>query len=79
MTWRNILKLGELEWLRGHQLQHQVVFPAAGYVSMAIDAAGALAEVLEPNADSPARLVELTGLRFHRAITLMTTSPPALR
>ena len=70
MTWRNTLKLVELDWLRGHQFQNQVVFPAAGYVSMAIDAAGALAEVLEPNVDNPARLVELTDLRLHRAITL---------
>ncbi|KAK4217471.1 Nonribosomal peptide synthetase 14 [Rhypophila decipiens] len=77
MTWRNILKLGELEWLRGHQFQHQVVFPAAGYVSMATDAACALAEAamsVSQKSQQSASLVELTNLRFHRAITLDDTS-----
>jgi len=62
--------LGELDWLRGHRFQHQVVFPAAGFVSMAIDAANILAEVTQPDAVNPARLVELNDLVFHRAITL---------
>jgi amino acid adenylation domain-containing protein len=74
MVWRNILKLTELEWLRGHRFQNQVIFPAAGYVSMAIDAAKALTEASEPNLQNPAHLVELTELRFHNAITLDETS-----
>lgn len=74
MVWRNILKLTELEWLRGHQFQNQVIFPAAGYVSMAIDAAKVLAETLEPKLPNPALLVELTDIRFHNAITLEETS-----
>ncbi|KAK3318106.1 hybrid PKS-NRPS PsoA [Apodospora peruviana] len=78
MEWRNILKLTELEWLRGHQFQHQVVFPAAGYVSMATDAACALAEAMcvkGMDDTASACLVELTNLRFHRAITLDDSSP----
>jgi amino acid adenylation domain-containing protein len=74
MVWRNTLKLTELEWLRGHQFQNQVIFPAAGYVSMAIDAANSLAETLEPKSQNAASLVELTELRFHNAITLDETS-----
>ncbi|KAI0202910.1 hypothetical protein F4808DRAFT_468089 [Astrocystis sublimbata] len=69
ITWRNILKLNELEWLLGHQFQHHVVFPAAGYTSMAIDAAVSLAHIVEPNITDPIRLIELEDLRFHRAIT----------
>ncbi|KAF3911584.1 hypothetical protein ABW21_db0206483 [Orbilia brochopaga] len=38
MRWRNILHLRELPWLRGHSFQGQVIFPAAGYVSMAVEA-----------------------------------------
>ncbi|KAK0618512.1 hypothetical protein B0T17DRAFT_592263 [Bombardia bombarda] len=79
MTWRNILKLSELEWLRGHQFQHQIVFPAAGYVSMATDAAYALAEIIRTpgleNNPPAARLIELTNMHFYRAITLEETSP----
>ena len=29
--WRNLLKLSELPWIRGHQLQEQVVYPATAY------------------------------------------------
>ncbi|KAJ5429252.1 hypothetical protein N7491_006268, partial [Penicillium cf. griseofulvum] len=38
LQWRNILRPSEISWLGGHQLQGQVVFPATGYVSMAIEA-----------------------------------------
>jgi hypothetical protein len=71
VTWQNILKLGELEWLLDHQFQHRVIFSAAGYVSMVIDAACAMAKVVEPNVENPVRLVELTDLLFHRAITFV--------
>ncbi|KAJ5951279.1 uncharacterized protein N7479_009692 [Penicillium vulpinum] len=36
--WRNILRPSEISWLSGHRLQGQMVFPATGYVSMAIEA-----------------------------------------
>ncbi|PGH23621.1 hypothetical protein AJ80_02402 [Polytolypa hystricis UAMH7299] len=39
ITWQNILRVSELPWLRGHQLQGQIVFPAAGYVVLAMEAA----------------------------------------
>ncbi|TLD18611.1 hypothetical protein PspLS_10350 [Pyricularia sp. CBS 133598] len=38
LRWRNIIKRSEIEWLEGHQVQNQVVFPAAGYVSACIEA-----------------------------------------
>ncbi|KAI0544488.1 hypothetical protein F4679DRAFT_35052 [Xylaria curta] len=38
MRWRNIIRLEEVPWLRGHVFQTQVVFPAAGYVTMALEA-----------------------------------------
>ncbi|KAF7194934.1 Highly reducing polyketide synthase pks5 [Pseudocercospora fuligena] len=37
-AWRNFLRLHDLPWLADHQLESQVVFPAAGYISMAIEA-----------------------------------------
>lgn len=39
MTWRNIFRQGDIPWLRGHRFQGEVVFPGAGYVSMAVQAA----------------------------------------
>lgn len=64
MRWRNVLKLNELEWLRGHCFQNQILFPAAGYISMAFDASASIA------ANQPIKLLELHDLRFVRAITL---------
>lgn len=37
-TWRNHLRLKDLPWLGSHKLGEDVVFPAAGYVAMAIEA-----------------------------------------
>ncbi|KAI3400061.1 hypothetical protein diail_4599 [Diaporthe ilicicola] len=72
ITWRNIFKLSELEWLNGHRFQQQVIFPAAGYVCMAVEAAAALVDEVEPGATPLAATcpVELTDLRFHSAVTL---------
>ncbi|KAI1800660.1 putative hybrid NRPS/PKS enzyme [Daldinia bambusicola] len=39
LRWRNILKRREIDWLEGHQVQGQVVFPCAGYVSACLEAA----------------------------------------
>ncbi|KAI5864836.1 hypothetical protein GGS23DRAFT_465969 [Durotheca rogersii] len=37
--WRNILRLTENPWIKDHIVQSTVVFPAAGYIAMAIEAA----------------------------------------
>ncbi|KAL4915248.1 hypothetical protein BDW62DRAFT_203848 [Aspergillus aurantiobrunneus] len=37
--WRNFISEKEVEWLGGHSIQAQVVFPATGYVAMALEAA----------------------------------------
>ncbi|KAI9708162.1 MAG: putative Hybrid PKS-NRPS biosynthetic cluster [Bogoriella megaspora] len=36
--WRNMLRPKEIPWLSGHQIQGQMVFPAAGYISAALEA-----------------------------------------
>ncbi|KAI1776647.1 hybrid PKS-NRPS PsoA [Hypoxylon cercidicola] len=68
MRWRNVMKLSEMPWLDGHQFQDQVLYPAAGYVSMAIEAAVRLTGQDENS--RPVRLVELRDLVIHQAITL---------
>ncbi|KAA8894529.1 hybrid PKS-NRPS [Sphaerosporella brunnea] len=42
IRWRNIIRLEEVPWLRGHLFQGQVVFPGAGYVAMALEASKSL-------------------------------------
>ncbi|PHH90746.1 hypothetical protein CDD83_2742 [Cordyceps sp. RAO-2017] len=37
-SWRNIVQLSEMPWLRDHKLEAQVVLPGAAYVAMAIEA-----------------------------------------
>ncbi|KAJ4388088.1 hypothetical protein N0V93_008693 [Gnomoniopsis smithogilvyi] len=39
IRWRHILKPAEIPWLMGHLLQDQIVFPAAGYLATALEAA----------------------------------------
>lgn len=37
--WRQIIRLSESPWLRDHSIQSTIVYPAAGYITMAIEAA----------------------------------------
>lgn len=67
MRWRNVMKLSEMPWLDGHQFQGQVLYPAAGYVSMAIEAT---IRLTVQDVNSPIRLIELRDLVIHQAITL---------
>jgi acyl transferase domain-containing protein len=37
-TWRNLLRPSEIPWIQDHKLEDQVVFPATGYMALAIEA-----------------------------------------
>ncbi|KAI8961149.1 putative polyketide synthase [Daldinia sp. FL1419] len=37
-SWRNILRPNEMPWIRDHKIEDQVVFPAAGYIALAMEA-----------------------------------------
>ncbi|KZM21157.1 transferase [Ascochyta rabiei] len=63
LRWKNVLKPREMSWLEGHQVQNQVVLPAASYVSTAIEAAQSLAR------GRNMQLIELTNFHIHNAIT----------
>ncbi|TAQ90374.1 hypothetical protein B7494_g1325 [Chlorociboria aeruginascens] len=60
--WRNFLSPKEVPWLSGHQVQGQIVFPAAGYVSMALEAAQIMAK------GEDLQLLEIENLIIDRAI-----------
>ncbi|KAA8649476.1 putative Nonribosomal peptide synthetase [Aspergillus tanneri] len=64
MRWRNTLRVSEVPWLSGHKVQGQIIFPAAGYLVMAMEAAKELAK------DSPIGMVELQDVHISRAIAL---------
>lgn len=62
--WRNYLRLGEIPWLRGHKIESQIVFPATGYIAMAVEAASIIAGT------RPLRLIQLHDLQIGNAIIL---------
>nr|ARP51711.1 PKS-NRPS hybrid protein [Phyllosticta cirsii] len=64
LRWKNILKVSQIPWIEGHQLQGQIVFPAAGYVAMAMEAARLC--VLERKGS--VELLELADLTIPKAI-----------
>lgn len=35
--WRNVVNLSEIPWVQDHVIQSQIVYPAAGYITMAIE------------------------------------------
>ena len=64
MRWRNILRLNELPWLRGHEFQGQVLFPAAGYIAMALEASKRIAN------QRALKLIELRDYSIFQALVL---------
>ena len=38
IQWRNMLKARDVPWLEGHKLDQSIVFPCAGYITMALEA-----------------------------------------
>jgi hybrid polyketide synthase/nonribosomal peptide synthetase ACE1 len=61
--WRNILRSEEIPWLKGHCLQGQIVFPAAGYVVLALEAALRVCKHI------PVSIVEISDLELGKALT----------
>ncbi|KAH7077443.1 putative lovastatin nonaketide synthase [Paraphoma chrysanthemicola] len=69
--WSNVLKISEVPWLTGHKLQGDPVFPAAGYASMAFEAAKSIM------GSRPVKLIELRDMVIGKAITFGGESDPA--
>ena len=64
MAWRNVLRAQELPWLRGHTFQGQVIFPGAGYVSMAVQAAKSFVR------SRTIKMIEIQDLKIYRALVV---------
>lgn len=65
VQWRNVLSHKEIPWLQGHQLQGQIIFPATGYISMAVEAIKILAE------PSSLGLITIEDLNITRALAFV--------
>lgn len=46
-TWRNVLRLVDVSWLKDHSVGNDIVFPGAGYVAMAGEATFQIKDVRE--------------------------------
>uniref|UniRef100_L2GC77 Hybrid nrps pks n=2 Tax=Colletotrichum fructicola (strain Nara gc5) TaxID=1213859 RepID=L2GC77_COLFN len=74
--WRQIIRVSEIPWLRGHKVQGQIVFPAAGYCVMAMDATSDLIKILcqesstQTSSDLELDVIELQDVEFGRAVML---------
>lgn len=68
--WRNYLRTSELPWLLDHKIQGNIVFPAAGYLAMAIEAS----IQLNKDEEKIARYI-LRDVVIQSALVLNETSP----
>ncbi|KAH0404234.1 polyketide synthase, partial [Aureobasidium melanogenum] len=62
--WHNFLKPSEISWLRGHTVQGQVLFPAAGFVALAVEGSKTI------TVDEPVSLIELHDFSIHNALAI---------
>ncbi|KAF2165850.1 hypothetical protein M409DRAFT_23584 [Zasmidium cellare ATCC 36951] len=62
--WRNTFRLSEMPWVAGHVFQGQVLFPATGYIALAVDAAKTFV------GHQPIRFVEVTNLTIPTALPI---------
>ncbi|KAJ5206570.1 Acyl transferase/acyl hydrolase/lysophospholipase [Penicillium cf. griseofulvum] len=66
--WRNYLRTSELPWLLDHKIQGNIVFPAAGYLAMAIEAS------IQLNKDDKIARYILRDVTIQSALVLNETS-----
>nr|ALQ32891.1 putative polyketide synthase [Fusarium poae] len=66
LRWRNVLKLSEMPWLRGHTVLEEVLLPGASYVSIAVEAGRHLAA----DADKALGVVEVENIEILRPVVV---------
>ena len=64
--WRNVLYLDSIPWLRDHKMGNDVIFPAAGYISMVFEAVSQIA--IDRGVD--ARIYNVKKIKIHHALIL---------
>ncbi|GFF97772.1 lovastatin nonaketide synthase [Aspergillus udagawae] len=71
--WRHFLSLKECPWLRNHRVQGQIVFPAAGYITMAVQAIRQ--HIYNTDPTSHVHSVRLRDISFGKALALSEDDP----
>ncbi|KAF2832601.1 putative PKS-NRPS protein [Ophiobolus disseminans] len=66
IRWRNLLRLGEMPWLRGHEVLGEVLLPGAAYVSFAIEAANQVAKM----SDRALSMIEVENVKILRPVVV---------
>ncbi|KAK2043966.1 hypothetical protein LZ31DRAFT_576120 [Colletotrichum somersetense] len=78
-VFRKVLKLADLPWLKDHKLGSEVVFHAAGYVAMAVEAVYQTAMVTQWDEQAPANYhFRLRDVKLLRALVLEEKSETRL-
>ena len=67
ITWRNILRLSEMPWVRGHIFQNQILLPGATYLSCATEATMQFV-------DKPVKMIEVTDVAISKALVMTENS-----
>ncbi|KAE8393394.1 putative polyketide synthase [Aspergillus alliaceus] len=67
LRWRNILRISELPWLRGHVISGEALLPGTAYISLATEAGKAIA------AENPIRLIEVQDINIRRPVVIPET------
>lgn len=62
--WRNYISSKDIPWLSGHSIQGQTLFPAAGFLVMAVEAARVVGR------DQAIHAIELQNSQIHRALAV---------
>lgn len=71
--WRNIVKLKEQPWLKGHQVQGAYVYPATGFVVMAVEALRKLHDMPEYESRGSIKGLQIRDLEIPRALIVPST------
>lgn len=71
--WRNTLRISELPWLEDHQITSTTLYPGAGMIIMALEAALQIKDVART-----VRGVHLRQINFHRALVIPSDDTQAV-
>ncbi len=72
-SWRHILRITDAPWTRDHVVQSSIVFPAAGYICLAIEAVRQLS-MMEDGSDRSISGYRLRDTDFMQALLIPNTS-----
>ncbi|PKX89349.1 putative polyketide synthase [Aspergillus novofumigatus IBT 16806] len=70
--WRNFVRVSEIPWLKDHKIQSNIVYPAAGYIAMAIEAASQ--HLLEQEANKHMSAFLLRDVEIRAALVIQENS-----